>query len=119
LTLMILFGLLIGVLSSFSGLGGGFLVVPFLIYMEKKSYMAVGTSFLVVMMIAISAVVSHGRLGNIDYKRGLYLALGGVVGAQIGPLILPYISDQNFKRIFAFLLVGIGVWMFINARNPV
>jgi len=119
LTLMILFGLLIGVLSSFSGLGGGFLVVPFLIYMEKKVGMAVGTSFLVVMLISVSAVLSHGRLGNIDYKMGLYLALGGVLGAQIGPIILQNISDQNFKRIFACLLVGIGVWMFISSRNPV
>lgn len=119
MTLMILFGLLIGVLSSFSGLGGGFLVVPFLIYMEKKTQLAVGTSFLVVMLIAVSAVLAHGRLGNIDYKTGLYLALGGVVGAQIGPLILQNVSDQMFKRIFACLLVGIGVWMFISSRNPV
>ena len=119
MTLMIFFGLLIGFISSLSGLGGGFLVVPFLVYMEKKAQMAVGTSFLVVMLISVSAVLSHGRLGNIDYKTGLYLALGGVVGAQIGPLILQNVSEQNFKRIFACLLVGIGVWMFVSSRNTV
>ena len=95
------------------------MVVPFLVYMEKKAQMAVGTSFLVVMLISVSAVLSHGRLGNIDYKMGPYLALGGVLGAQIGPLILQNVSDQNFKRIFAGLLVAIGVWMFISSRNTV
>ncbi|CCQ91778.1 conserved membrane hypothetical protein [Nitrospina gracilis 3/211] len=113
-----LMGVLVGVLSSLSGLGGGFLVVPLLIYLGHKAQLAVGTSFMVILMIAISSLVAHGRLGNVDFKMGLMLALGGVVGAQVGPLILKQIPDAYFKMGFAAVLIGMGVWMMINAlRN--
>ncbi|MCF8720435.1 TSUP family transporter [Nitrospina gracilis] len=110
-----LMGVLVGVLSSLSGLGGGFLVVPLLIYLGHKAHLAVGTSFMVILMIAASSLVAHGRLGNVDFKMGLMLALGGVAGAQVGPLILKQIPDAYFKMGFAAVLIGIGVWMMVTA----
>jgi uncharacterized membrane protein YfcA len=112
----VLLGLVVGVLSSGSGLGGGFLVVPLLIYLGSEAKAAVGTSFVVVLLIAISALAAHYRLGHVDLKTGLLLALGGMVGAQLGPNLLKYISDAHFKQGFAVLMVATGVWMFINAR---
>ncbi len=114
LIICIALGLLVGVLSSLSGLGGGFLLVPLLIYLGKKAQMAVGTSLMVVLLIAISSLIAHSRLGNVDYKMGLTLAIGGVVGAQIGPLILKQITEQQFKMGFAVLLVGLGVWLMVT-----
>jgi uncharacterized membrane protein YfcA len=114
---LILIGLAIGMLSSVSGLGGGFLAVPLLIYLGKEAKMAVGTSFLFVLMVAISSLVGHGRLGNVDIKMGLLLACGGVVGAQAGPILLQYISDQNFKRIFSLLLAATAVWLFLDSKT--
>ena len=110
-------GVLIGILSSSSGLGGGFLVVPFLIQLGKEAKVAVGTSFLFVLMVAISSLVGHSREGNVDWKTGTLLALGGILGAQAGPFILEHISDQNFKRIFSFLLIGTGLWIFYQSRT--
>ncbi len=110
-------GFVVGILSSGSGLGGGFLVVPFLIYMGKPAKIAVATSILFVGMVAVSSLWAHSRLGNIDIKTGLILAAGGIVGAQLGPQILENISEQNFKMGFAFLLIGTGIWLFINARS--
>lgn len=110
-----LMGVLVGVLSSLSGLGGGFLVVPLLIYLGHKAHLAVGTSFMVILMIAASSLVAHGRLGNVDFKMGLMLALGGVAGAQVGPLILKQIPDAYFKMGFAAVLIGMGVWMMATA----
>ncbi|QPJ63837.1 MAG: sulfite exporter TauE/SafE family protein [Candidatus Nitronauta litoralis] len=115
--ILILFGVLIGVLSSLSGLGGGFLVVPFLIYMGKKAQLAVGTSFLVIFLIAISSLAAHGRFGNIEWKTGLLLAVGGVVGAQIGPVLLQQVPEIMFKRGFACLIIGIGCWLFWTTRS--
>lgn len=113
----IVLGFVVGILSSGSGLGGGFLVVPFLIYMGKPAKIAVATSILFVGMVAVSSLWAHSRLGNIDIKTGLILAAGGIVGAQLGPQILENISEQNFKMGFAFLLIGTGIWLFINARS--
>ena len=101
-----------------SGLGGGFLVVPVLLYLGKKAQLAVGTSLLVVFLIAISSVVAHYRLGNIDFKTGLMIAIGGIVGAQVGPMILQDMSEQNFKRFFAGILVLLAIWLVFNSRSP-
>lgn len=110
-------GLGVGILSSGSGLGGGFLVVPYLIYLGKETNMAVGTSFLFVGLVAVSSMIAHFRLGNLDFRTGLLLAVGGIVGAQIGPLILENISGQNFRRGFSVLLVVTGIWLFVNSRT--
>ncbi len=110
-------GFVVGILSSGSGLGGGFLVVPFLIYMGKPAKVAVATSILFVGMVAVSSLWAHSKLGNVDLKTGLILAAGGVLGAQLGPQILQNISDQNFKRGFAVLLIGTGIWLFMQAKS--
>lgn len=114
---LIALGVLIGILASVSGLGGGFLAVPVLIYLGKNVKMAVGTSFLFILLVAVSSLVSHWRLGNVDLKMGLLLAAGGVLGAQVGPLLLQYVSEQNFKRVFALFLAVTAVWLFLNSKG--
>jgi uncharacterized membrane protein YfcA len=113
----VVLGFLVGMLSSSTGLGGGFLVVPFLIYMGKPAKVAVATSILFVGMVAVSSLWAHSKLGNVEIKTGLILAAGGIIGAQLGPKVLQNISDQNFKIGFAILLIGTGIWLFINARS--
>ena len=108
-------GIVIGILSSGTGLGGGFLVVPLLIFLGRETKLAVGTSFVFILLVAISSILAHYRLGNIDLKTGLILALGGVIGAQIGPYLLQQVSDQSFKRLFSVLLMLTAVWLFTNS----
>ena len=114
---LVLVGFIVGILSSISGLGGGFMIVPLLIYLGREAKLAVGTSFVFILVVAISSIISHYRLGNIDIKTGLTLGLGGIIGAQIGPQILQHISEQNFKRIFAVLLVITAVWIFVDSKS--
>ena len=115
--ILVLFGFVIGLLSSLSGLGGGFLVVPYLLYLGKNAQMAVGTSFLVIFLIATSALISNWRLGQIDFKTGLILAVGGVIGAQLGPVLLQQIPEVMFKRGFALVMIGMGAWLMWTARG--
>lgn len=113
---MLALGLVIGIISSGTGLGGGFLVVPFLIYLGKEVNIAVGTSILFVFLVAISSLTAHYRWGNLDLKTGLILAGGGVLGAQLGPLILANVPDLVFKRTFAILIISAGIWLFVQPR---
>lgn len=115
--ILVLVGLAIGVLSSASGLGGGFLAVPLLIYLGKEAKMAVGTSFIFIMLVAISSLAGHWRMGNIDIKTGLLLAGGGILGAQVGPYLLQAIPEQSFKRIFAVFLMGTAIWLMWNSKG--
>ena len=110
-------GIIVGILSSISGLGGGFMIVPLLIFLGREAKLAVGTSFVFILVVAISSIIAHYRLGNVDIKTGLTLGLGGVVGAQIGPQILQHVSEQNFKRVFSVLLVITAVWIFVDSKS--
>ena len=112
--LMILGGVLVGVGASFTGLGGGFLIIPLLLLLGFPAQKAVGTSFLAILVISLSALIAHNKLANIDYKIGLLLGAGGIVGAQIGPRLLEHVSTASFRRIFAGILVCLAGYLFFQ-----
>jgi uncharacterized membrane protein YfcA len=114
LLLMALFGIIVGLGASFSGLGGGFLMVPLLMFMGFSAQKAVGTSFLAILVISISALVAHGKLAHVDYKVGLFLGIGGIIGAQVGSRLIDYVSSGNFKKIFAGILVCLAAYLFFQ-----
>jgi uncharacterized membrane protein YfcA len=112
--LMIIFGVLVGIGASFSGLGGGFLMVPLLIFLGYSAQKSVGTSFLAILVISISALVAHNKLANIDYKVGIFLGVGGIIGAQIGSRLVEHVSTANFKKIFAVILIGLATYLLLK-----
>jgi uncharacterized membrane protein YfcA len=111
---MIASGILVGIGASFTGLGGGFLMIPLLLYFGFTAQKAVGTSFVGILVIAISALIAHNKLEHVDYKTGILLGLGGVIGAQIGARLIELVSTENFKKIFAVILAGLAVHLFIK-----
>jgi uncharacterized membrane protein YfcA len=107
-------GVIVGMGASFTGLGGGFLMVPLLLFLGFTAQKAVGTSFVGILVIAVSALIAHGRMGNIDYKYGLLLGLGGIIGAQIGARFLEDVPTELFKKIFAVILIGLAIYLFVK-----
>ena len=114
LLLIVALGVLVGIGAAFSGLGGGFLMVPALLMMGFPAQKAVGTSFLGIFIISVSALVAHNKLANVDWRIGLLLGLGGVVGAQFGARLVEHVSTAQFKRIFALILVGLAAYLFFR-----
>jgi uncharacterized membrane protein YfcA len=112
--ILTLFGILVGIGASFTGLGGGFLVIPLLLFMGYTAQKAAGTSFVTILVIAISALVAHNKLANIDYRAGLLLGCGGIVGAQIGARLVEQVSTGSFKKIFATILLGLAGYLFFQ-----
>lgn len=112
--LLIGFGVIVGAAASFSGLGGGFLMVPLLLFLGYSAQKAVGSSFLAIVIISLSALLAHNKLANVDYKTGLLLGIGGIAGAQIGALLVELVSTAQFKRIFAIILVGLAGYLFFS-----
>lgn len=107
-------GVIVGIGASFTGLGGGFLIVPLLLLLGFPAQKAVGTSFLAIVVISLSALVAHNKLANVDYRVGILLGVGGIVGAQIGARLLEHVSTASFKRIFAAVLVGLAGYLFFQ-----
>ncbi len=103
-----------GIGASFTGLGGGFLVVPLLLLLGYSAQRAVGTSFMAILIISASALFAHGRLDNVDFKTGVVLGLGGILGTQIGAQLLEQVSTAHFRRIFAFVLVALAAYLFFK-----
>lgn len=107
-------GIIVGIGASFTGLGGGFLLVPFLLFLGHPAQKAVGTSFLAILIISLSALVAHNKFANVDYKLGLLLGIGGIIGAQFGTRLVEHVSTAHFKKIFAVILVGLAAYLFIK-----
>lgn len=107
-------GVLVGMGASFTGLGGGFIMVPLLLFLGFTAQKAVGTSFVGILVISVSALIAHGRMANIDYKYGLLLGLGGIIGAQIGARLVEGIPTELFKKIFAVILIGLAIYLFVK-----
>lgn len=107
-------GILVGIAASFTGLGGGFIMVPFLTFLGFTAQRAVGTSFAAILVISISALFAHQKLHNVDFKTGIMLGLGGIIGAQIGARLLQNVSTGAFKKIFALVLVFLAIKIFFQ-----
>jgi uncharacterized membrane protein YfcA len=107
-------GILVGIGASFTGLGGGFLMVPLLLFLGFTAQKAVGTSFLAILVISLSALLAHNKLANVDYRAGILLGVGGIIGAQIGARLVEHISTANFKKVFAVILLGLAAYVFFK-----
>jgi uncharacterized membrane protein YfcA len=112
--IMVASGVLVGIGAAFTGLGGGFLMVPILLFLGYPAQKAVGTSFLAILVISISALIAHNKLANVDYKIGLLLGMGGIIGAQVGARLVEHVTTAHFKKIFALILVALAVYLFIK-----
>ena len=107
---LLLLGLAAGVLSSVMGVGGGVIMVPAMVLLFGfGQHVAEGTSLLVILPTAITGAWRHTRNGYTDWRLGLLLGLGGVVGGLLGAQIALSLSAQWLQRLFALLLVVTGI----------
>lgn len=104
-----LFGLLIGLLVSMFGGGGGGLYVPVLILIFGITpQVAIATSLASVLPTSVVSSISHFREGNIDIRTGLILGIGGIVGTLIGAVIanlIPPVLLQKILGIFTLIML--------------
>ena len=104
----------IGILSSFLGIGGGIIHVPALIYILKiPVHCATATSHFILAFTAISGVISHYSLGNINFAYGLSLGLGAIIGAQIGAGISQKLKTRIIIIVLMIALLCTGVGLLI------
>ncbi len=99
--LLALFGLLIGALGGFFGVGGGFLMVPMLNVVFGVPYnIAVGSDLGQMCGMSTAATVRHMRFGNIDFKLGLLMIVGTATGVEVGAQILELLKHVGSVSLF-------------------
>ncbi|MBW7932790.1 MAG: sulfite exporter TauE/SafE family protein [Gemmatimonadaceae bacterium] len=114
-TLLVIIGLAAGVLAGLFGVGGGIVIVPALVYFARLPMQtAIGTS-LGALLLPVGALGawSYFRNGHLQWKSSLWVALGLFFGAWLGAQLAQSLTDVTLRRLFAVLLVGAAVKMWI------
>jgi uncharacterized membrane protein YfcA len=124
IVLILLYGALVGFLSGLVGVGGGFLITPLLIFTGIPPIVAVSSGAAQMAGTASGASYLHWRHGNIDFKMGLILLLGGWLGGGGGVYLAKVLLRAGqFGNVVVFLyviLLGfIGLSMLIESLRAV
>jgi uncharacterized membrane protein YfcA len=115
-------GALVGFLSGLFGVGGGFLMTPLLIFIGIPAAVAVSTDACQIAAGASSGAISHSRLGNVDFKMGFMIVIGGWIGGVTGVQLVKVLRnlgnfDFYLKVVYVLILGFIGTSMFIEGMR--
>jgi uncharacterized protein len=102
-------GLLVGVLAAVMGVGGGFIMVPAMIYLLGMSTtVVVGTSLFQIMFVTAATTMMHAIANHtVDVLLAIILLIGGVVGTQIGVRVAPRLRAEQLRVMLALLVVAV------------
>src|SRR3990172_11201609 len=110
LVIMLGLGAAVGFLSGMFGVGGGFLLTPFLMFLGIPPAIAVATGANQIVASSVSGALAQWRRGNVDLRMGLVLIMGGVVGALAGALLMRLLNELGQ----ADLLISLGYVTFLG-----
>ncbi len=104
-------GFIIGFVGAVMGIGGGFLLVPMLIYfLRVPTATVIGTSMVLTLVTMASATVMHAATNHlVDAVLALILMVGGVTGAQFGARAGQKISGEHLRLLLGLLVLAVGV----------
>ncbi len=104
-------GAVIGFVGAVLGIGGGFLVVPALIYLFRiPTAVVVGTSLFQILFTGIAATVFHAVTNHsVDLLLATVLMFGGVFGAQFGARAAKNVKGESFRLLLGLILVAVAV----------
>jgi len=113
-------GLAVGLLSGLFGVGGGFLLTPLLIMFGIPSTVAAATDSNQIVAASTSGTYAHWKVGNVDFKMGIYLLVGGFLGGLVGVQAIKLLhamgnADFVIKMTYVLMLGIVGVYMFIES----
>ncbi|TYO97211.1 sulfite exporter TauE/SafE family protein [Desulfallas thermosapovorans] len=103
-------GILVAILSAALGVGGGFLLVPFLSSMLGfPMFIVAGTSVLSVLITSATSIMNYIRMGSsLDFMLLSFEVVGVIIGSYLGPTLSKYIKGQYLKIFLAVILTYIG-----------
>jgi uncharacterized membrane protein YfcA len=120
LGLFVGFGLVVGVLFGFFGMGGSFLVTPALLMLDYPAPVAVGSGMAFVFGTAVIATLKHHDLGQVDYKLGVIMITGTTIGIEAGRASVYYLESLGLAGgiisiAYVVLLGGVGAMVTRDA----
>jgi uncharacterized membrane protein YfcA len=109
-------GFIAGVLTVFLGIGGGFILVPAMIYLlGMPARIVIGTSLVMILTVSAATTLVHAlTTGAVDVVLAALLLVGGVIGAQYGALLTLRIKPDLVRLALAVIILLVGVRMFLG-----
>ena len=106
----VIVGFLMGLLAAFMGVGGGFIMIPVMIYLiGMPTSVVVGTSLFVIVVVSTVSSFAHAvQNHNVDIILALLLALGAVIGAQYGSRFGQRIQGEYLRGLLAVMVLAVG-----------
>ncbi len=122
LWLVVSLGFFVGLLSGLFGVGGGFLMTPLLMMIGIPPTVAAASDANQIVAASASGTLAHWRLGNVDFKMGLMLLIGGFTGGAIGVHIIKLLratggADFLIKVTYVVMLGLVGTFMFFESLH--
>jgi uncharacterized membrane protein YfcA len=113
-------GGVVGFLSGLFGVGGGFLMTPLLIMAGIPPLVAAASDSNQIVAASTSATYAHYRMGNVDFKMGFLLLIGGIVGGALGVQLIHILrsmgnADFVIKITYVVMLGVVGSYMFMES----
>lgn len=114
-------GVFIGLLTALMGVGGGFVLVPAMVYVLKmRTNIAIGTSLYQILFVSSFTTLSQAYLLNsVDVVLGMLLIAAGVVGTQVGARIGAELKGEQLRFLLALLVLAVCARVAVDlARTP-
>ena len=124
LPLIFILSLVVGVLSGLFGVGGGFLMTPFLIFLGIPPSYAVANEANNILGTSVSGSTTHYLKGTLDYKMGFMIVIGGAIGTILGIITFSYFKDIGKINIvislaYMYILAIIGTIMLVQGVSEI
>ena len=118
--LIFIMGGFVGLLSGIFGVGGGFLMTPLLIMVGIPPTVAAASDSNQIVGASTSGTLAHYRMGNVDFKMGILLLIGGVLGGTLGVQLIKVLrhmgnADFLIQITYVVMLGVVGAYMFMES----
>ena len=114
----------VGILSGLFGVGGGFLMTPFLIFLGVPPAYAVANEANNILATSVSGSTTHWLKNTLDYKMGFMIVIGGSIGTALGIYTFTYFKDIGkidtvISLAYMYILAIIGTLMLVESLGEI
>lgn len=104
-------GFIVGILSSIMGVGGGFILVPAMIYiLGMPTQVVIGTSLLQIVFVTFVSTIMHSYINQtVDVMLSSLLLIGAVIGAQIGTRLMVKLRGEQIRFLLAIIIIIVAI----------
>jgi len=122
LSIIIFLSFCVGLISGMFGIGGGFLMTPVLIFLGIPPAFAVANEANNILGTSVSGALTHWFRKTLDYKMGIVIVCGGVIGTIIGMIIFHHLKEMGIINdiialSYIYMLVIVGTLMFARGAK--